>query len=259
MLDVIADRRPCFARSRRGSFCVNANDGHYYWVTLPKVDRTGAYKTFATMIVRACGVPCAEPAAVAVSEQLINELKDQCGENAEKVSFLPGLHCGSKCPADPTRHAIYDLLPETMTERVRNRSDFSLMRGISLWLGDADSQHAVFVRQPEKDFAACMIGLGQSFRFEAPTRKLFSVERALLDMEDSWEQTGAGLDRINALNEHDLSNMAKEIPVEWWAVADRSANHIIEQLLHRRAQLPALLSAIQSKSCLLYTSPSPRD
>jgi len=200
------------------------------------------------MIVRACRITCAEPAKVTVSEKLIADLKTKCGENEQNVCFLPGLHYGSQVPADPTRHQIYDLLPAASAERVRNRSEFSLMRGISLWLGDADSQHAVFVRQPEKDFVAYMIGLGQSFRFNTRPRGLFSMDLAMLDTEDSWEHTVAGLDRINSLNKHDLSNMANEIPVEWWAVGDRSANHIIEQLLHRRTQLPMLLAALQFNS-----------
>jgi hypothetical protein len=248
MHQVIAHTRPRYAQSRRGSFCVEANDGHHYWVTLPKADRTSAYKAFAAMIVRACGVVCAEPAQVIVCKELIKVLADSCGPNLENVSFLPGLHYGSKYPADPRRHAIYDLLPVTNIQTIRDRGVFSVMRGISLCLGDADSQHAVFVRQPEKNFSTCIIGLGQSFQFHAPTRSLFSVEQALLHIENTWELTNVGLERIDALSERDLKNMGATIPAEWWATADRSCSQITEQLLDRRAQLPAMLSAIRAQS-----------
>lgn len=248
MLQVTAYKCPHIAQSRRRSFAVAADDGHYYWVALPKADRVSAYKAFATQIAKSCGIRCGEPAKIFVGGELVNEIRKLCAHGEEIASLDTGLYYGSKYPADPTVHAIYDFLPESLVASVRNRSEFSVMRAISLWLGDSMSPHAVYVRQPERDFLACMVGFGQAFRFNEPARRLFPIERALLETDDTWDQIGSGVDQINRLDERHLRKLAKEIPPKWWEGADRSASHIVDQLLHRRVHLPSMLAAIGAKS-----------
>jgi hypothetical protein len=248
MKNVTASNSLLVVKPHQSAFSVCASDGVYYWVTLPTVDRRAAFKAFGSLLARECGVPCTEMRAITLCDELVSELKRRgCGDD-EQFSLQSGLHHGSRFPSDPTRTALYDLLPTALAGRVRNRSDLALARGISLWIGDSDTLHAIYAREPGNDIRAWVIGFGRSFQFNAPRRGLFSFERALVDTDDMWEQAVIGIDRINRMTETAMKSLAKEIPAEWWATAGRSASQVVDQLIHRRGQLLSMLSEIRSQS-----------
>ena len=239
------DGMPDVVKGKLGSFSVRAEDGRYYWVTLPTSARCAAHKAFASLLARACGATCADSTQIVIRAGLAQELLGRGCGSAEQLASQAGVHYGSMYPVDPKCQAIYDLLPAKMAGLVRNREQFALARALDLWLGNSDPAHAVYVRQPERDFIAWMIGFGQSFGFKAPQRGLYAHERALLDTQDSWDQTMRGAARIISISTSTMSHLASEVPSVWWAEAGRQPAELIEQLVHRQGTWLAKLSAMR--------------
>lgn len=233
---------------KRGVFSIRASDGVWYRVALPGLGRIPAYKAFGALLAGACVDSCAEPVEVEIGAGIVNELKSRGLGNEHGYPLAEGLYLGSQYVADPTSCAMYDLLPSKFMGQVTNKSIFSSVRGIDVWIGNADPSHAVYVRQPAKRFKAHMVGFGQSFNFGARPRRPFMQELSLFADTDSWEQTMIGVDRVNHLGDSTLRELARSIPSCWWACADRPATQIIDQLLHRRDMLPSMLSAVRNDS-----------
>lgn len=230
---------------KRGSFSILSKNGIWYRVALPGMGRTLAYKAFGALLAGTCVDNCAEPAELEFGPSVVGFLKSMGLGIGQDFQLVEGNYLGSRYVANPRSQAIYDLLPPGLMSQVSNRAIFSVARGVDVWLGNTDPNHAVFVRQTQRDFRAHMVGFGQVFRFSERARPLFSHERAEFDTKDSWAQTMMGVERLNHLTDSRLLDLASAVPANWWATADRPVTQIIDQLLHRRDQLPSILAAIR--------------
>jgi hypothetical protein len=57
-----------------------------------------------------------------------------------------GLQLGSRYVADPEKDMIFDYLPESLMEKIRNPQDFGRVLVLDKWTGNADGRQAVFTK-----------------------------------------------------------------------------------------------------------------
>jgi len=60
------------------------------------------------------------------------------------VPCKPGLQFGARYVCDPAEAQVFDYLPESMLEKVKNRQAFGGMLVLDKWLGNANGRQAVF-------------------------------------------------------------------------------------------------------------------
>jgi len=75
--------------------------------------------------------------------------------------IISGPSIGSRYVVPPTEGEVYDYLPEAMTRRVRNLSDFAGILVFDKWTCNADGRQAAFwKRRGERKFTASFIDQG---------------------------------------------------------------------------------------------------
>jgi hypothetical protein len=136
---------------------------------------------------------------------------------------------------------MYDLLPANLAGKIRNLQDFSVMRTVDVWIANPLSGHALFVRQPERDFRAHFVGFGQSCSFGEPERPSMSWTRefASLSSPSLWAIAVKAIDTVQSISRADLELMTSDIPSDWCNGV--SIPTIIDQLLARQSTLGLMM------------------
>src|SRR5437764_7043338 len=110
---------------------MRAEDGHFYVVKFqnnPQHTRVLANELLATRMGERIGLPVPVPEIIEVSPWIIEntpELNIQCA--GQNLQCNPGLQFGSRYVTDPLEGEIFDYLPESILERVRNLDAFAGM------------------------------------------------------------------------------------------------------------------------------------
>ena len=147
---------------------MRCDDGHFYVVKFqnnPQHLRVLANELLATRLAKLIGLPVPEPAIVRVDEWIVAntaELSVQLAGHSER--YQAGLHFGARYAIDPMEGMIFDYLPETLLDRVRNLQTFAGMLAFDKWACNADSRQAVFWRKSrERKYSAAFVDHGYCF------------------------------------------------------------------------------------------------
>ncbi len=243
-------------RMRGGSqsHLLRCSDNRYYIVKFqgnPQGTRTLANEFLGTLLATRLGLPTTEIAICYVDEQLIR-LTDEMYVETEtsRVPCQPGLQFASRFPVDPHRVTVLDFLPDMLLMRLKNLRDFLGMLVFDKWTCNTDPRQNVFFRREVgRRYETVMIDQGNCFNgcewsFPDDPRKglcwVFPrlVYRQVFGMSD-FEPWLAKLE--TEINETVLTNIAEDIPPEWYESDPISLRHLLEQLDLRRNKVAELL------------------
>jgi hypothetical protein len=242
------------------SHLMRCEDGNYYVVKFqnnPQGVRILANEMLAGKLAQALGLPVSAPEAVEVSDWLIEHTPEMYIEaGKERVRCAGGFQFGSLFPCDPLRFPVYDFLPDTLLETIRNRHSFPGMLVFDKWTCNCDSRQLVFHRWSSGDsspYTATMIDQGFCFNAnqwsfpDAPLRGLyprFSVYADVVGL-DSFEPF---LSRLENLGDDILEDAAASVPPEWYEGKTEELSALLCELSERRRKVASMIrSCVQSE------------
>ena len=149
---------------------------------------------------------------------------------------------------------MYDYLPETITRRVRNLSDFAGILAFDKWTCNADGRQAAFwKRRGERKFTASFIDQGYCFNAgdwsfpDAPLRGVFGRNDVYAGIT-GWESFEPWLSRIESFPENSLWPLVDQIPSEWYDPAADELGQLLSRLLERRTRVRDLILSFKNSS-----------
>src|SRR4030088_44878 len=113
------------------SHMMRCDDGHFYVVkfrTNPQHLRVLANELLATRLAEAVGLPVPVTKVIEVSEWLVAhtpELRMQVSGQGSGIACKAGFQFGARFVVNPMEGQVFDYLPDSMMEKVRNIEDFA--------------------------------------------------------------------------------------------------------------------------------------
>src|SRR5882757_7409403 len=240
---------------------MRCGDGHFYVVKFqnnPQHLRVLANELLATRLAEAVGLPVPVTKVVEVSDWLVThtpELKMQLGGAASENSpaCKAGFQFGARYVVNPMEGQVFDYLPESMLERVRNIKDFAGMLCIDKWTCNSNGRQAVFWRRiRERKYTATFIDQGYCFNAgewsfpDSPLRGVYARNEVYREIT-GWESFEPWLTKIEQMSVEAIANCAEGIPPEWYGDWDE-LERLIEQLVKRRSRVRELIAAFRTSS-----------
>ena len=234
MIADVVQIKSVLRRMRGGSqsHLVEGEDGQFYvakFLGNPQGNRTLINEWIGDRLLRKLGVCTPEICILELSETTQAALEDRLyfslGER--KVAVQPGLHLGSRCPVDPGKKAIFDVLPRKMLQYVVNLEDFAKAFVVDHIVGHADCRQAIFVREPgpQLKLRAYLIDHGMIFGGrewvirDLSTHGLY-VDPMIYSMVDMHNLCEKALDLLTICTEDDLEAIVRVLPTDWFSPGD---------------------------------------
>lgn len=244
-------------RMRGGSQAqfLRASDGNFYVTKFqnnPQHTRVLANEMLASRLGQWLGLPVPEVAVIEVSEWLIQNTPELCIEVAgHSIRCVPGKHLGSRYPVDPWEGVVFDYLPESMFDKIRNTDDFARMLVLDKWAGNADGRQAIFSKSGrQRKYTVQFIDQGYCFNageWTFPDLALHGVyyRNYVYAGVTGWESFEPALTKAEEAEELDLWRAAESVPREWYDHDTSSLQKLVEALHERRAKIRDLISTFR--------------
>jgi|SRR5215472_10803439 len=245
---------------------LECDDGHYYVVKFrnnPQHRRILVNEWLASAFLRYLQISTPETAIVNLAVDFLSANPDvhiQLGSRRQPIEA--GWHFGSRYPGDPSKIMVYDFIPDTLLDKVVNRSEFLGVLVFDKWIGNADARQSVFFRarlqkwstggeQPQRTgFVAHMMDHGYAFDgphwtfTDSALQGLYfrpSVYREVTSFNDfqPW------LDRVVNFPDEVVDQALKQIPPEWLNGDESLLEALLERLMSRRKRVPDLVHECQ--------------
>jgi hypothetical protein len=235
---------------------LRASDGAY-WVTKsvqnPQHVRVLANELFATRLGQVLGLPVPQVEPFEVSQWLIEHTNDLRIELAgTNVPWKTGMHLGSLYVDDPANSQVFDYLPESLLDRVRNLSDFARVLVLDRWACNCDGRQAVFSRRGKRARVYLATFIDQGYCFNAgewsfPDSPLRGVNARNCVYKDvtGWESFEPTLTRAEQIDIEAIWRIASSIPEEWYESDHAGLNRLVEMLYRRRGMIRDLIAAFR--------------
>jgi len=240
------------------SHLMRCADSNYYVVKFqnnPQHTRVLVNDWLGTRLAEMIDLPVPAADVVDVHPWLIEhspELRiELCGR---QTMITAGPSFGSRYVVPPTEGEVYDYLPETMTGRVRNLSNFAGILAFDKWTCNADGRQAAFwKRRGERKFTASFIDQGYCFNAgewsfpDAPLRGVFGRNDVYAGIT-GWESFEPWLSRIESFPENSLWPLVEQIPSEWYDSAADELGQLLSRLLERRTKVRDLILSFKNST-----------
>jgi len=164
-----------------------------------------------------------------------------------------GAQFGARFVVDPMEGQVFDYLPETMLDRVRNIGDFAGMLCIDKWTCNSNGRQAVFWKKArERKFTATFIDQGYCFNAgewnfpDSPLRGVYAYNAVYKDVR-GWKSFEPWLSKIECFDQAALAENAEDIPTEWcgdWNALEA----LIEALYRRRKKVAGFIEEFRVSS-----------
>ena len=170
-----------------------------------------------------------------------------------RTTISPGLHLGSSCPVNPEETAIYDFLPSNLIGKTVNLAEFAKVLVVDMFLGQADSRQAVFVRDRSKrelSFRAYFIDHGFAFggnkwKIDDFARQALYFDQNVYSMIHMGSLCEQAIESLASVSEDELRNLARGIPSEWLGPTDdENLCSLFTTLQKRRVRMRTLISEL---------------
>ncbi len=241
------------------SHLMRAADGYFYVVKFqnnPQHTKVLANELLATRLAEHVGLPVPATAIIEIDDWLIQNTPELRVEGAGNSALCQsGLQFGARFVCDPYEGQVFDYLPESMFERVKNRESFAGMLVLDKWLGNANGRQAVFWKKNgDRKYRVTFIDQGYCFNageWTFPDLALHGVyyRNFVYQHVRGWESFDPWLSRIENLNPKIIREIAGDIPPEWcghdWDALKAMVEVIIER---RRGRLRELIAAFRDSS-----------
>lgn len=237
---------------------LRASDGNFYVTKFqnnPQSIRILANEYLATKLGQALGLPMPDARVIEVSDWLIQHSpKLNIDSGTRPVPCASGLQFGSRYVADPLEAMVFDYLPEAMLTRIANRRDFPRILAFDKWTGNSDGRQAVFVKQlPERRYRAVFTDQGYCFNAgewnfpDSPLRGAFP-RNSVYERVTGWEDFEPTLSGIEQIDQETISNIAGEIPPEWYKQNSEALSRLIESLHQRHSLVRDLITSFRNST-----------
>jgi hypothetical protein len=199
-------------------------------------------------------VPRVEP--IEVSQWLIEHTNDLRIEVAgTNVSWKAGMHLGSLYVDDPAQSQVFDYLPESLMDRVRNLADFARVLVLDRWACNCDGRQAVFSRRGKRsrEYSATFIDQGYCFNAgewsfpDSPLRGVYARNCVYRDVT-GWDSFEPALTRAEQIDIEAIWRIASDIPEEWYESDHAGLKRLVETLYRRRGMIRDLITAFRSST-----------
>jgi hypothetical protein len=219
---------------------MRASDGHLYVVKFqdnPQGSRVLANELLASRLAQQLGLPVPQAEILELSPKLAEAMYIETPAGSRRIS--PGLQVGLRLVISPLDGRIYDLLPRVYADQIRNKEHFAGVKLFDLWTCNRDTRQAVYWKQSQqKKFTVTFIDNGHCFG--GPEWKLPASITA--DTLPSAEEGSYWLAKIDSLLPDFMSQLADEIPSEWYGNDFGGLCGMLVQLVVRQADLRRLLT-----------------
>jgi len=240
------------------SHLMYADDGHYYVVKFqnnPQHVRVLANELLANRIAERIGLPVPVTELIEVSSWLIEnspELRIRTG--SASVLCQPGLALASRFVLGPLEGTVFDYLPASALDRVRNLNAFAGMLAFDKWTCNTNGRQAVFWKKTyDKKYTLTFIDQGYCFNAgewnypDSPLRGVYPRNEAYAEVQ-GWESFEPWLSRIENADPQMLWEAAENVPPEWYGSSITDLENLIEQLIGRRSRVRELVEAFRLSS-----------
>jgi len=237
---------------------MRASDGHFYVVKFqnnPQHLRVLANELLATRLAERVGLPVPVTEVIEVDAWLIENTPELCMEvSLRPVPCKAGLQFGARYVCDPAEAQVFDYLPESMLDKVKNREAFSGMLALDKWLGNANGRQAVFWKKSrERKYSVSFIDQGYCFNAgewdfpDSPLRGVYARNCVYKDV-CGWESFEPWLSRIEKLDPKIVRDIAGDIPPEWVGHDWNALEKLTEEIIGRRSKVRDLITAFRNSS-----------
>ena len=240
------------------SHLMRASDGHFYVVKFqnnPQHLRVLANELLATRLAERIGLPVPVTEIIDVSAWVIENTPELHMEvSLHPVPCKPGLQFGARYVCDPAEAQVFDYLPESMLEKVKNRQAFAGMLALDKWLGNANGRQAVFWKKSrERKYNVSFIDQGYCFNageWDFPDSALRGVYARNCVYKDvrGWDAFEPWLSRIEKLDPAIVREIAGDIPPEWVGHDWQPLEKLAEEIIARRGKVRDLIKAFRNSS-----------
>jgi hypothetical protein len=226
-----------------GAIHVMADNGWHYVVKPPSIGRRAMInewlgaKLFQTLGLRTADVrPIKLPRSIMVD---CWSCLDQHGAIGVASAF----------PVDPSRTAIYDFLPESMSNKLSNLDQMVGALAVDLWTGKVSPRHCVFYR--EASWWACFVdhkGMfgGVEWQCSGITDPRNPATRWAYDAALTEREIAVWAHRISSIRPDSLRRLFLSVPDCWNdATTKCELLQLCELLLSRQSQLPTTLRKLK--------------
>lgn len=228
-------------RGASRSVHVVASNGWQYVVKPPMIGRRGLINEWlGSRLYQMLGVMAAEVMPILIPAELASELwPDATGSDM--------IGSASAFPVDPTRNAIFDLLPPKILREVANPDHLVASFAIDLWTGKAKPRHHVFFRQGP--WWACAVGnrdlFGEAWDCNGSGNPCNPIVRWAYPAHFNETQCDLWADQIASIQPDALYRLVGTVPECW---LDRNTQsdllRLADLLLSRRDLVPAMLRGV---------------
>ena len=235
-----------------------ADDGHYYVVKFqnnPQHVRVLANELLATRIAERLGLPVPVTEVVEVSPWLIEnspELRIRVG--SASVSCQHGLALGIRFVIGPLEGTVFDYLPASALDHVRNLDAFAGMLVLDKWTCNTNGRQAVFWKKTrDKKYTATFIDQGYCFNAgdwsypDSPLRGVYPRNEVYAEVR-GWESFEPWLSRVEKMEPQTLWEIAETVPPEWYGSSVNDIERLLDQLIERRSRVRDLIESFRKSS-----------
>ena len=222
----------------------------------PQGSRVLANELIATRLAESAGLSVPACDAVDVSGWLIRNSPEMWVDvgRGEHAPCAEGLAFGSQFVGGLMPGQVVDYLPEEQVSDLRNVREFAGMLCIDKWTGNSNGRQAVFARGPrERKYRAVFIDQGYCFhatewRFpDSPLRGVYPLN-AVYEAVTGWDSFEPWITRVEEMEPEVLWSVAEVVPPEWYGGDPAELEHLLEQMLKRRARVRELITAFRDSS-----------
>jgi hypothetical protein len=238
---------------------LEADDGHWYVVKFrnnPQHRRILVNEVIASALLDYLKIAAPLTSLIQITESFLASNPDvHLALWTRRVAVEPGWHFGSRYPGDPSRIAVYDLLPDSLLDKTGNLDDFRAILVFDKWTANADGRQCIFYRAllehetgARAGFVAHMIDHGFAFNGphwdfpDSPLQGLYA-RRLVYDAVRSLDDFQPWLEQVRHFPEQAIDRAWRSIPPDWIAGEENELEVLLERLFERRKRVPELIAA----------------
>jgi hypothetical protein len=240
------------------SHLMYADDGHYYVVKFqnnPQHIRVLANELLATRVAERMGLPVPVTEVIEVSPWLVENTPDlRIRTGSSTVLCTPGLALAVRFVIGPMDGQVYDYIPASVLDRVRNPEAFAGMLAFDKWTCNTNGRQAVFwKRSRDKKYTASFVDQGYCFNAgewnypDSPLRGVYPRNEVYATIS-GWQSFEPWLSRIESFDPQVLWEIAETVPPEWYGSALDQLETLIEQLVARRTRVRDLIEGFRKST-----------
>lgn len=226
-------------RGRSRAMHMVAANGWHYVVKPPSIGlRAMINEWLGAKLCQMIGIMASDVQPIKIPDALAKECWPEL-----RCPDLVGV--ASAFPTDPSSHAIYDFLPDTMANKIANPDHAIGALAVDLWTGMTERRHCIYFRQGP--WWACVVdhkGMfgGDSWNCSGMLAPTNPAARWVYETFLTEEQIDLWSAQICAINPESLHRLCRNVPECWTDVVTRfELSRLAEHLLSRRGLVPAML------------------